>query len=139
MQHQRLGDLRADAMQRVERRHRLLEDHGDAVAAQLPHRLFAEADEFPPSNRIDPGDARAIGQSEPISASAVIVLPEPDLPDDSQALALGERKRRPIDDAAASPPGVGEIDGELGDVEQHVSFAPSVSDRARRAGRRRED
>ncbi len=32
---QRLGDLMADRVHRVERGHRLLEDHADAVAAQL--------------------------------------------------------------------------------------------------------
>ena len=34
VQHEHLGDLPADRRQRIERRHRLLEDHGDALAAQ---------------------------------------------------------------------------------------------------------
>ena len=33
---QRLDDLRADRVDRIERRHRLLEDHRDVVAAHLP-------------------------------------------------------------------------------------------------------
>jgi hypothetical protein len=36
---QHLVDLRADAQHRVQRRHRLLEDHRDAVAAQLAQPL----------------------------------------------------------------------------------------------------
>ena len=36
VQHEHLGDLLADRRQRIERRHRLLEDHGDALAAQAP-------------------------------------------------------------------------------------------------------
>ena len=35
VQHEHLGDLPADRRDRIERRHRLLEDHGDAIAAQL--------------------------------------------------------------------------------------------------------
>ncbi len=37
-----LADLVADGAQRIERRHRLLEDHGDACAAHLPHLGFGE-------------------------------------------------------------------------------------------------
>ncbi len=44
MQDERLGDLGADAAQRVQRRHRLLEHHGDPVAAQAAHRLLVEPD-----------------------------------------------------------------------------------------------
>ncbi|CFP58793.1 Uncharacterised protein [Bordetella pertussis] len=36
------GHLFADAQHRVQRHQRILEDHGDAVAAQLPHLLFAQ-------------------------------------------------------------------------------------------------
>ena len=35
-----LGDLLADRLQRVQRRHRLLEDHADVVAAQGAHLLL---------------------------------------------------------------------------------------------------
>ena len=37
-----LGDLLADGIDRVEARHRLLEDHGDVVAADLPQALSIE-------------------------------------------------------------------------------------------------
>jgi hypothetical protein len=40
-----LGDLPADAQHRVERGHRLLEDHRDAVAADAAHLLLAEAEQ----------------------------------------------------------------------------------------------
>ena len=42
---QRLGDLEAHRQDRVQRRHRLLEDHRDAVAADLAHLLLAERDQ----------------------------------------------------------------------------------------------
>jgi hypothetical protein len=38
----RLRQLPADGQHRIERGHRLLEDHGDAVAANLPHPAFAK-------------------------------------------------------------------------------------------------
>ena len=39
--HDRLGDLLADREDRVERRHRLLEDHRDLGAAHLAQRRLA--------------------------------------------------------------------------------------------------
>ena len=38
----RLGDLVADGVDRVEAGHRLLEHHGDVVAADAAHRLLVE-------------------------------------------------------------------------------------------------
>ena len=42
MQPQRLGDLVADRQHRIERGHRLLKDHRDLVAANVPHLGFFE-------------------------------------------------------------------------------------------------
>ena len=42
VQRHRLGDLVADGQHRIERGHRLLEDHRDLVAAHVAHRLFVE-------------------------------------------------------------------------------------------------
>ena len=46
MEAQRLGDLLADGEDRVERRHRLLEDHGDAIAAECGDLARAERGEL---------------------------------------------------------------------------------------------
>ncbi|MCM3755429.1 hypothetical protein M3665_26265, partial [Bacillus licheniformis] len=48
VQHDRLADLRADRIQRVERRHRLLEDHRDVRAAQPAHLALALGDQILP-------------------------------------------------------------------------------------------
>ena len=40
--HERLGDLTADGEDRVQARHRLLEDHGDLVAADLVHFVHGQ-------------------------------------------------------------------------------------------------
>jgi hypothetical protein len=61
MQREHLADLRADRVQRVERCHRLLEDHGDLAAADGPHLalrlpaqvLAAEADHAPRGGAVD--------------------------------------------------------------------------------------
>ena len=42
------GDLEADGLDRIERGHRLLEDHGDLVAAHRPHGGFAELEQIAP-------------------------------------------------------------------------------------------
>ena len=46
MQGQRLGDLAADREHRVERRHRLLEDHRDVVAADVAHFPFGQVEQI---------------------------------------------------------------------------------------------
>ena len=47
VQEQGLAHLPGDRVQRVQRGHRLLEDHGDAVAAHLPHDMLARAHQLP--------------------------------------------------------------------------------------------
>ena len=46
VQHQRFGHLVSDGVHRVQRRHRLLEDHADAVATQLAQGSVGQADQF---------------------------------------------------------------------------------------------
>ena len=46
VQLQDLADLRLDRMQRVERRHRLLEDDRDVVAANAPDLVLRQVDQF---------------------------------------------------------------------------------------------
>ena len=45
MQAEALADLLADLIDRVERRHRVLEDHGDVVAAHVTHLLLAHVEQ----------------------------------------------------------------------------------------------
>ena len=42
----RLGDLVADAHDRVQRRHRLLKDHADAGAANVAHLRLRDLEQF---------------------------------------------------------------------------------------------
>ena len=79
MQDQRFGDLMADGQHRVERGHRLLEDHRDLVAADLAHLAPRSApSRSRPSNRIAPPTMRPGGDA--ISRridSEVTLLPQP--------------------------------------------------------------
>ena len=130
MQDQRLGDLRADAMQRVQRRHRLLKDHRDAVAAQAPHLGFAGAGKVAPLEADRAARLCAPSGSRPISASAVIVLPEPDSPttprlsprssenETSRTTRRALRRRQ--------------VDGEVCDFEQHSAPRPQFGSSASR-------
>jgi hypothetical protein len=45
MDGERLHDLQPDRQQRIERGHRLLEDHRDVAAADLAHRLVVEIEQ----------------------------------------------------------------------------------------------
>jgi hypothetical protein len=77
----RLGDLVADGQHRVQRGHRVLEDHGDLLAPDLAHRLLVEVEQVAPSSRISPAAIRPGGWGiSPRTLITVTDLPEPDSP-----------------------------------------------------------
>src|SRR5919112_778631 len=71
MRADRLDHLRVDAQDRVERRHRILEDHGEALAAHPPQLLLRPPDEpfaldpdrseYDPTGRVDQAEDRQAG------------------------------------------------------------------------------
>ena len=111
MQAQRLGDLLADGHQRVEAGHRLLEDHRHAVAAQALQRRLRQAGEVaPPAAAIRPAAIRPAGRgSRPMTESAVIDLPQPDLADQRQRLAAAKAEGDPVHRRAPRP-----VDAQFG-------------------------
>ena len=48
VQFQRLGDLAPDGEHRIERGHGILEDHGDAVAANVPQLILTQLEQIAP-------------------------------------------------------------------------------------------
>ena len=72
-----LGHLVADGLQRVERGHRLLEDHADVAAADRAHRAPRRAAAGRGRRGAMRPAATAPCGSRPMTASAVIDLPEP--------------------------------------------------------------
>src|SRR4030095_16225838 len=76
MQLQRLAELAADAMHRVEAARRVLEDHGDAFAAHALEQARRRSDKLLAFQA-----HRAAGAgARPRAASQVTLLPEPDSP-----------------------------------------------------------
>ena len=58
----RLGDLPPDRIERIERGHRLLEDHGDLGAAHLVEALERQSDQLLAAIFGRAGDAAIVGQ-----------------------------------------------------------------------------
>ena len=107
-----VDELVADGERRVEARHRVLEDHGDLVAAQRAHaRRSRERSRSRPSNgsptRRRCGPA-ATARSR-ITASDVTVLPEPDSPT-SPTISPARRRSDTSSTTGARPASVSELD-----------------------------
>ena len=115
---QRLGDLLADGEHRVERGHRLLEDHRDLVAADGAHLALVDSvSRSRPSKRIEPPAIRpaASGSRRRID-SAVTLLPQPRLADDAQRLARAARRRTRRRPRARRRRGVNETAGRRSEI-----------------------
>ena len=77
----RLLELPADALDRVQRRHRVLEDHRHPRAADLAQLRELDACRISlPSSSTEPVDAAAFLWLRPITDRQVTLLPEPDSP-----------------------------------------------------------
>ena len=77
----RLDELAADGVERVQRRQRVLEDRADLAAADLAHLPRAAGCRCAgPSSRISPPAMRPGGSSRPMIAAPVSDLPAPDSP-----------------------------------------------------------
>src|SRR6185437_511364 len=101
----RLGELVADREDRVERGHRLLEDHADAGAAQPPHRALVERQKILAGEAYAAGgDARRRLGQKPHDRQGGDALAAAALADDAEHLALGDLEADVVDggDLAAS-------------------------------------
>ena len=99
---QRLGDLVADRMHRIERRHGFLEDHADAVAAQCtqalrrcPQQIFAFK-EYPTCAGLD-----LAGRKEPQYRPGHHGLARAGLPDHTQDLVARQAELQILHGMAA--------------------------------------
>jgi hypothetical protein len=92
----RLGDLLAHGVRRVQRRQRVLEDHGDLVAADLAHGLGPQVGDLPPGQPDRPaGDAAAVGQ-QPHDRQRGHRLAAAGLADHAERLALVDVQRHAV-------------------------------------------
>ena len=101
---QRLDQLVADPIDRVERGHRLLKDHAEAVAAHVPHLLVRERREI---GAVEPdvarGDARDRLRQKPHDRECGDALAAAGFADQAQNLALAERKAHLLDRLEGAP------------------------------------
>ena len=105
MDEQRLHDLLSDRQDRIERGHRLLEDHGDVAPAHLAHCFVGQIEQVAALEQdAAGGDAcRCSWPSSRMMASEDTDLPQPDSPTIATALAgvdgVGNAVDRPHDAA----------------------------------------
>ncbi|MCY1296085.1 hypothetical protein D9M70_454550 [compost metagenome] len=137
MVHDRLGDLAADGIERIERGHRLLEDHCDLRTAHLVQRLWRQAHKLLSAVTRGAGDLTVLGE-QAHDAHHRLALAGAGLADDRKRFAgtdveidALDRFHRAIRRREVHLEAANGQDGFLGIC--HVS---DPSGRARRAGRR---
>ncbi len=153
MKADRLRDLVADAMHRVERGHRLLKDHRDLVAADVADLLLGNRQQvfddagLAPQPDLAADDRARRRRGEAHDGEAGDALARARFPDKRQRLALAEREGNLIDDEERAAAG-GEADAQLLDGERRrVGYGERgtgalrandrAGDRRHRAARRR--
>ena len=94
----RLGDLAVDAEQRVQRGHRVLQDHRDLRAADVAHLARPLSSSAPrPAKSMRPPTMRAAAGSRPTIDRQVVVLPQPRLADQAERLAFVQGEADAVD------------------------------------------
>src|SRR5207248_9548074 len=106
VQANRLAELVTDLRDRVQARHRVLEDHGDLVAADLAQPLRRRRQEVLALPERGAGGHRRALRVQPHDREAGDALPRAGLADDAERLALVDRERDTVDrthDAVVRP------------------------------------
>ena len=131
----RLDDLPPHLVERMERRQRILEDHRDALSADVPQLVRRKGQKVEPVEENAPFDGRIRKPRETHDGQGRDALARPGLTDDPQRAAAVEGEGDAvdgIDDAVASR----EANSQVLDLEQrHLSTGPVG--RGRRRGCRR--
>ena len=113
-----LGDLISDGEDRIERGHRLLEDHRDAIAANASDAGVVELQEILPLELIRlPGSMRPGCWMRRRIESAVTDFPQPDSPTMPSVSPAPIAERHAVDRAGDAGAGV-EVGAEIGDGEE---------------------
>src|SRR4029453_7463856 len=80
MASKRFGELRPDRQRRVQRGHRVLEDHPDLVSSDVLELLLAQLQQVAPLEAAVPSTTRPGGWTSPMRESIETDLPQPDSP-----------------------------------------------------------
>jgi hypothetical protein len=118
---QSLRHLVADRPDRIEAGHRILKDHGDVLAANLPHRRLAER------HQVAAGKAQLLGpdgrrrrRQQPQHGAAEHRLAAARLADDAERLA-GPHRERDVVVGHHPPAALAELDHQVLDLEQRIA------------------
>ena len=95
----RLGDLVADREQRVERSHRVLQDHRDPLAAHVAHLGVGFLDQILALEQHPAADDARRGRQDPQDRQRERALTRTDLADDAEGLAGIDAQRHIVDRA----------------------------------------
>jgi hypothetical protein len=136
VQAHRLGDLIADGEHRVERRHRLLEDHADAIAADRAHVLLGQRQQILAGVAdAAAGDAPGRRRHQPHDRQRGDRLAAARLADDAERRAARHRERDAVDRAHRAPIGA-ELRDQVTDLQQGLGHRDddSAAGRAPRHG-----
>jgi hypothetical protein len=100
---QRLGNLETDGQHRVEAGHRLLEDHGDVVAAHIPHRLFRQRQQIAARELDAALDAAVLVRNQSHDGERGDALARARFTDDRHRLLCGNVERHVAHDGKPLP------------------------------------
>jgi len=114
-----LGHLIADGIGRVERGHRLLEDHGDALAAQPVHLLLGQGGQIARLEGQTPGAAPGAARQQVHQGQRRHRLATARFADKAQCFPCLDRQRH-VTDGMDGPRHRRQIDREVLDLKQRV-------------------
>jgi hypothetical protein len=117
-----LGDLAPDAVHRVQRGHRVLEDHRDLLAADLAQIVLARADELGPAQLRRAGELGVGRLRQAEQRHRRHRLARAGLAHDGEHLALAQVERHLVDGVHDAVLG-GEVDLETVDAQQRCGGA----------------
>src|SRR4051812_11778373 len=126
----RLGDLPADGEHRIQRGHRLLEDHRDAVAAQIAHLGFAQLEQVASLVADRAADDAPRGRHQSQDGKRADALAAAGLADDAKRLALRQAVADAVDGAHHAIAGE-EMRLQVVDLEDHMRLASRGSSASR--------
>jgi hypothetical protein len=135
MDGERLGDLQADPEHRIERGHRLLEDHGDLPAADAPHLLVREPQKLAPAKADRATGTRRAGGEQLHDGQRRYRLAGARLADDGHHLAGVHGVAQALDGPHGAVRG-DELHIEIVDLEEGFAASRNLAHRRRFSQRR---
>src|SRR5918992_1564053 len=117
---ERLADLSADGQDRVQRGHRVLEDHCDLPATDLPQLRVVELQQVLPAEHGGPARHAPVASEDPEQRERGHALAAARLADDAECLTWGDVEGDAVDrvDQAAPRP---ELDVEILDRQERLA------------------